>query len=335
MRILILGGTVFLSREVARQAVARGHDVTCLARGESGPPVTGAAFVAADRDAGAAAYELLDGRWDAVIDVARKPQQVREALLALAGESSYWSFVSSASVYADHDTPGADESAALLAPLTAGTDGNYADPADSEYGEAKVACEELVRELGPAETLVARPGLIAGPEDDSDRFGYWPARLAQERSPVLIPAMAEAMTQTIDVRDLAQWLVTGAEEGRTGDYNVMGPSVPFGELLALSAAAAGFHGSFRSADPQWLHEQGVAYWAGSESLPLWLPEAGYAGFSTRSAAAALEAGLILRPVEHTVRDVLEDEQERGLHRERKAGLSAARETVLLQALDAL
>ena len=192
-----------------------------------------------------------------------------------------------------------------------------------------------MRELGPAETLVARPGLIAGPEDDSDRFGYWPARLAQERSPVLIPAMAEAMTQTIDVRDLAQWLLTGAEEGRTGDYNVMGPSVPFGELLALSAAAAGFHGSFRSADPQWLHEQGVAYWAGSESLPLWLPEAGYAGFSTRSAAAALEAGLILRPVEHTVRDVLEDEQERGLHRERKAGLSAARETVLLQALDAL
>ncbi|WP_461168902.1 NAD-dependent epimerase/dehydratase family protein [Arthrobacter sp. Z1-15] len=197
MRILILGGTVFLSREVARQAVARGHDVTCLARGESGPPVTGAAFVTADRDAGPGAYEQLDGGWDAVIDVARRPQQVREALQALqalAGQSSHWSFVSSASVYAAHDVPGADESAGLLAPLEA-VDGVYPDPADSEYGEAKVACENLVKELGPAKVLVTRPGLIAGPEDDSDRFGYWPARLAQERSPVLIPSTAEVMTQ--------------------------------------------------------------------------------------------------------------------------------------------
>ncbi|MDK1359216.1 epimerase [Arthrobacter sp. zg-Y1219] len=334
MRILILGGTVFLSREVARQAVARGHDVTCLARGESGPPVTGAAFVSADRDAGAAAYAELDGGWDAVIDVARKPQQVREALLALAGKSSHWSFVSSASVYAAHDKPGADESAELLAPMTA-VDGVYAEPADNEYGEGKVACENLVRDLGPAKTLVTRPGLIAGPEDDSDRFGYWPARLAQERSPVLIPANAEVMTQTIDVRDLALWLVTGAEEAVTGNYNVMGPSVPFGELLTLAAAASGFHGSFRSADPQWLHEQGVAYWAGSESLPLWLPEKGYDGFSTRSTASALAAGLSLRPVEHTIRDVLGDEQDRGLHRERKSGLSAARETALLAALETL
>ena len=334
MRILILGGTVFLSREVARQAVARGHDVTCLARGESGPPVTGAAFVTADRDAGPEAYRDLEGAWDAVIDVARRPQQVREALQALAGRSSHWSFVSSASVYAAHDTPGADESAGLLAPLEA-VDGAYPVPADSEYGQAKAACEELVRDLGPANVLVTRPGLIAGPEDDSDRFGYWPARLAQERSPVLIPSIAEVMTQTIDVRDLALWLVTGAEEARAGSFNAMGPSVPFGELLALSADASGFHGSFRTADSQWLHEQGVAYWAGDESLPLWLPEEGYDGFSARSNAAALAAGLTLRPVEQTVRDVLEDEQERGLFRERKSGLSAARETVLLQALDAL
>ena len=296
--------------------------------------MTGATFVTADRDAGPAAYGQLDGGWDAVIDVARRPQQVREALQALAGRSSHWSFVSSASVYAGHDVPDADESADLLPPLEA-VDGVYPDPADSEYGEAKVACEDLVRELGPAKVLVTRPGLIAGPGDDSDRFGYWPARLAQERSPVLIPATAEVMTQTIDVRDLALWLVTGAEESRTGSFNVMGPSVPFGELLALSADAAGFHGSFRSADPQWLHEQGVAYWAGNDSLPLWLPHEGYDGFSTRSNEAALAAGLSLRPVEQTVRDVLEDEQERGLFRERKSGLSAARETVLLQALDAL
>ncbi|WAP53002.1 epimerase [Arthrobacter sp. ATA002] len=333
MRILILGGTVFLSRETARQAVARGHDVTCLARGESGPPVTGASFVAGNREAGPQAYAGLEGRWDAVIDVARKPQQVCEALQALAGRSGYWSFVSTASVYASQGIPGEDESAGLVSGLEA-VDGVYPDPADNEYGEGKVSCEELVRALGPGGVLVTRPGLIAGPGDESDRFGYWPARLAQERSPVLIPAMAEVMTQTVDVRDLASWLVAGAEEARTGTFNVMGPAVPFGEVLTLSADAAGFHGSFRSADPQWLHEQGVAYWAGSDSLPLWLPE-GYDGFSTRSNAAALAAGLTLRPVGQTVRDILEDEQERGLFRERKSGLSAARETALLQALDAV
>lgn len=331
MRILILGGTRFLSREVARQAVARGHDVTCLARGESGPPVTGAAFVQGDRDAGLSAYEGLGGAWDAVIDFARKPQQVQEALSALAEHAAYWSLVSTASVYSSHATPGEDESAVLV-PAMASDDGVFPDPADNEYGAGKVACEELVRELGPANVLVTRPGLIAGPEDESDRFGYWPARVAQERSPVLIPDMAEAVTQTIDVRDLALWLVAGAEDTRTGTYNAMGPSVPFGELLTLSTAASGYHGSFRTADPQWLHEQGVAYWAGNESLPLWMPE-GYEGFSTRSNAAALAAGLELRPVEHTVRDVLADEEARGLHRERKSGLSAARETSLLAALD--
>ena len=331
MRILILGGTRFLSREAARQAVARGHDVTCLARGESGPPVTGAAFVQADREAGSSAYEGLDGDWDAAIEFARKPQQVQEALTVLAGRIAYWSLVSTASVYASHDTPGDDENAALV-PALKPAGGVFPDPADNEYGAGKVACEELVRDLGPAEVLVTRPGLIAGPEDESDRFGYWPARVAQERSPVLIPDMAETMTQTIDVRDLAEWLITGAEDSRTGIYNTMGPAVPFGELLALSTAAAGYHGSFRTADPQWLHEQGVAYWAGNESLPLWMPD-GYEGFSTRSTAAAVAAGLQLRPVEHTVRDVLADEEARGLHRERKSGLSAARETSLLAALD--
>ncbi len=331
MRILILGGTRFLSRQVARQAVARGHDVTCLARGKSGPAVTGAAFVPADRELGASAYEGLDGEWDAVIDFARKPRHVQDALAALAGQTGYWSLVSTASVYASNGTPGEDETAELVPALEA-VDGVFPDPAENEYGEGKVACEELVRDLGPENVLVSRPGLIAGPEDESDRFGYWPARVAQERSPVLIPDMAETMTQTIDVRDLAEWLVTGVEDTRTGTYNTMGPSVPFGELLTLATAAAGYHGSFRTADPQWLHEQGVAYWAGNESLPLWMPE-GYEGFSTRSTAAAVAAGLQQRPAEHTVRDVLADEEDRGLHRERKSGLSAARETSLLAALD--
>lgn len=114
MRILILGGTAFLSAEIARQAAAAGHAVTCLARGSAATPPEGAAWLRADRTMGPPAYAEAAGDWDAVIDVARDPEQARDALEALAPTAAHWTVVSSCSVYADHSVPGADESAALL-----------------------------------------------------------------------------------------------------------------------------------------------------------------------------------------------------------------------------
>ena len=114
MRILVLGGTAFLSSEVARQAVAAGHHVTCLARGSAAEPPAGVRWVRADRSLGANSYTEVRGDWDAVIDVARDPVPATEAHAALANRAGHWTFVSSCSVYADHSTPGAIEDAPLL-----------------------------------------------------------------------------------------------------------------------------------------------------------------------------------------------------------------------------
>ena len=60
MRLLILGGTVFLGRALAVHARAAGHDVTCAARGVSGAPPDGVRFITIDRDR-ADGFAPLDG----------------------------------------------------------------------------------------------------------------------------------------------------------------------------------------------------------------------------------------------------------------------------------
>src|SRR6478735_10503611 len=141
MRILVLGGTVFLSAEIARHALAAGHDVTCLARGSAAAAPDGATWLRADRAQGKTAYEGAagSGGWDAVVDVSRDPDQAREALETLAGSARHWTFISSCSVYADNSVAGEAEDALVLPPLAPGTEltiDNY---------EAKSAIEHLTR----------------------------------------------------------------------------------------------------------------------------------------------------------------------------------------------
>lgn len=325
MRLLVLGGTAFLSASIVRSALGRGFEVTCLARGSERQPPPGSRFVAADRDAGPSAYAGLDGEWDAVVEVARQPRQVREALDALADRAAHWTFVSSGSVYAHHDDPpGLDESAAELLPAFVG-DG---PSTDATYGEAKVACEELSRAAVGDRLHVSRSGLIAGTGDPTDRFGYWPGRFARGGGSVLVPAARQDSTQVIGVADLTRWVLDAAVAGLSGTLNAYGSPLPFGEVIDLAARVAGFDGDQVSVDGSWLVEQKVEYWSGEESLPLWLPP-DYTGFGARSNAAALAAGLRLSPMEDLMQECLAYEVELGLDRERRAGLSARREAELL------
>lgn len=317
-RILILGGTAWLGHEIARAALADGAEVVCLARGASGTAPDGARLVVADRTH-PGAYDTLDGTWDEVVELSYDLGLVTSALDALAERARHWTLVSTVSVYADDTAPGADESAAVVEPL---------DLAD--YGQAKVAAERATTARAGHRLLVVRPGLIVGPGDPSDRFGYWPSRLARGGQ-VLSPTAAVRSVQVIDVADLAAWVVRTGADGVTGVVDAVGHPHTFAELLAQTGAVAGFEGELVEAEDAWLLDHDVRYWAGPRSLPLWLPVEA-AGLARRSNAAYLAAGGAVRPLEDTLRRTLDDELARGLDRERRSGVTAEDESALLDEL---
>ncbi len=296
MRLLVLGGTQFLSQSVAAHAVARGHDVTCAARGTSGAVPEGARHVVLDRES--PDWSALQGEWDAVVDVARTPSWVAGALDALAERIPHWTFVSTISVYADQATPGGSpETLPLLPSITEDVEQDTAE----KYGGSKVACEQDVQARA-REALVIRPGLIVGPGDPSGRFGYWPERLA-EGGDVLAPESPDRGTQAIDVRDLAAWIVTCAEQHLTGVYDATGPIVRIGDLVDQVTAAVGGEANVTWAPADFLLERDVHYWSGPRSLPLWLPEDSR-GMTAHDVSAAFAAGLTTRPIGETATDTL-------------------------------
>ncbi len=299
--------------------------MTCLARGSHRQPPRGVAWIREDRDHGLGAYEQAAGEWDAVVDVSWRPHQVRDALEVLSSRAAHWTYVSSTSVYADHSQPGQDESAKVLAPL------NSSAAASLEtYGEAKVACERSCTAFAGDRLHLCRPGLIAGAGDTSDRFGYWPARFARDQhDSVLVPDALSEQTQVIWVVDLAGWILDAAESHITGPLNAVGDVVPLGVVLERAQSVAKHEGDMVPVTHDWLVDMNVSYWAGPDSLPLWLPP-DYHGFASRSNAKALAAGLRLSSLTDLMNDSLEYEGDRGLKRHRSAGLSPDRERALLQ-----
>lgn len=324
MKLLVLGGTLFLSRAVAADGVRRGHHVTCACRGASGPVPSGATHLVVDREADDGS--ALVGDWDAVIDVARQPSWVRQGVAA--APAAHWVFVSTINVYPDISTPGGTP--ATLAVHEAITTDE--DPRRDEltYGAMKVACEQIVQQ-GVASATVIRPGLISGPGDPSGRFTYWPWRLAEgaRGGEVLAPGVPEDPTQLVDVRDLAAWIVDCAEQSLVGVYDGIGPVLPRGELLAGVAVGVGADPALTWVDQDFLVAQRVEMWSGPRSLPLWLPVPEYAGLLAHDHRPAEAAGLRTRPVAETARATLAwlEEQPDAA----RTGLSLAEEREILTA----
>jgi 2'-hydroxyisoflavone reductase len=320
MQTLVLGGTAWLGGHVAKAALEREHQVTCLARGFSGAVPEGVELVRADRSRPAAYDALKHQQWDVVVDVARQPGQVRSAVRTLADRASVYIFVSSSNVYADHRTPGADEEARLLPPLT----GEVMESMDT-YGQAKVACEQLVQQaFEPGRALIGRIGLIGGPGDIFDRTGYWPLRFARPSTPggaVLVPDAPELATQVIDVRDLAAWLIEAGSRRLAGVYNATGETTALFDHLETARRIAGHTGPVVRAEQQWLLNQGVQPWMGERSLPLWLVDPDWLGFNARDSTKARKVGLSTRPLEQTLADTLSWELTRPTDRARRAGLT--------------
>ena len=315
MRILFLGGTRFLGRHAVDVALARGHAVTLFTRGRT-PNHWGSAvaLLTGDRDPNVAPGldSLRDGTWDAVIDTSGYvPRVVRASAELLRGRAAQYLFVSSISVYAEGGGAGRDETAPV---------GKLDDPATEEiakhYGPLKAACEDAVRAAFGDAAIIVRPGLIVGPHDATDRFGYWvarfrqPALLGDRPEEAVVPAPRNAPVQFIDARDLAVFMIdlieanageANAGEARAGGtFNATSPDGLWTWDSLVEALCAGV----AVPTPRWIDEallieQKAEPWTG---LPLWIPstfadEAGFMEFDCRRAAAA---GMRIRPLQETI-----------------------------------
>lgn len=325
MRLLVLGGTVFLGRAVARQALAAGHEVTCVARGDSGGVVDGARFVVADRD-DPDALASVPGSFDAVIDVTRRPSHARRAVGALRDSVQHAVYVSSMSVYSDEKTPG---QRAATAPTVAALpddddESGISDP--TVYGPAKVACENAYRDgFGADRVFVCRAGLIEGPEDVMNRYAYWVRRVAAGGE-VLVPGRPRDAVQLIDVRDLAVWLLLAATQRIAGAFDGTCPPMSRIDFLTETATGVGTAPEFTWVSREFLAAEGVRAWAGARSLPVWVPLPDFAGFLAWDVAPSIEAGLTCRPLSDTARDMWawlrtrEPAAEPGISRDDEIGL---------------
>jgi 2'-hydroxyisoflavone reductase len=327
MRILIIGGTRFLGRHLVDAALARRHEVTLFNRGKSNPDLfPQLETILGDREKD---VNRLQGRvWDAVIDVAGYlPRIVRLSAEVLEPNVSRYVFISSLSVYADFRKIGIDESYPV-----GKIEGESVEEITGEtYGPLKALCEKTVQQIYGERALIVRPGLIVGPHDPTDRFTYWPVRVARGGD-VLAPQKAGAATQIIDVRDLSDFVLKLIEENASGIYNATGPDyeLTLGKLLEVSKQVSGSNANVKWASVEFLNQNKVEAWS---DMPAWIPddEEGV-GFARVDISKALRAGLKFRPLEETVRDTLEWARTRPTDHEWRAGLTPEREAEVLAAL---
>lgn len=299
MRLLVLGGTVFLGRHVVEAAVARRHDVVLFNRGRSNAQLfPDLEKLRGDRNGDLRA--LRGRRFDAVIDLSGyRPEHVRAVADVLGSSIAHYTFISSISVYREFP-PG----------RTLDEEGRLAEGAE-EYGPLKARCEEALEELIPGRLAHVRPGLIVGPHDPTDRFTYWPRRVARGGH-VLAPGRPERPIQFIDVRDLAAWCVRLGEDRTRGVFNAIGPgsSLTMAQLLDECRAVSCSDARFAWVRDEDLLAADVQPWS---ELPLWIPEDDphFGGIMLADNGRAVAAGLTFRPAADTIQATLEWERREG------------------------
>lgn len=299
MKILIIGGTLFLGRNIVESALGSGHEVTLFNRGKRNADLfPGVEKIKGDRDSD---LELLKGRkWDAVIDTCGYiPRIVEKSAQALSENAGTYVFISSISVYKDFSKAGINEEAELLQLE------NQADETltNETYGALKTHCEERVLKHFPQNSLIIRPGLIVGPHDYTDRFTYWPVRV-RRGGQVIIPDHTDYPIQFIDVRDLADLAIRLVENKVTGIFNATGPEneFTFKQLLDACLPFAEKNVEFIGLPEEFLEErlnENGTYLPMSEAKGEW------AGIEQVNCSKAIGHGLVFRDVKETVQDTLE------------------------------
>jgi 2'-hydroxyisoflavone reductase len=309
-RILLLGGTGFIGPHLVHAALARGHQVAMLNRGQREPNQNAADFakveaIRGDRAQPDAYAGLAGKKWDAVIDTAQRVAWTRDAAAALKRWAGRFMYVSSTGVFLPYLTTEIPEEGRVLL-----ADTPPQDP--PSYGVMKAQSERAAYDAFGAGTIVVRPGYIVGPGDTSDRFTYWPVRVSRGGE-VLAPGKKTDFVQYVDVRDLSEWMIRLIENDATGTFNAVGPA----ERQTMEQFLEGLRPMGGSGlrytwieDYEWLRAyplrkdatgktEGLDY-----SIPWVMPvgdELGHVRISNRKAIAA---GLTFRPLLTTARDLL-------------------------------
>ncbi|WP_164931393.1 NAD-dependent epimerase/dehydratase family protein [Longirhabdus pacifica] len=327
MKLLVIGGTVFVGYHIVDAALKAGHEVTLFNRGQSNVD----AFPEVETLIGDRHTDLsaLKGRkWDAVIDTPGYiPKSVTHTAQCLQDAVDVYAFMSTVSVYQDYLYPNKKEDEPLL---------ELEDPTSEDvrqyYGELKVLSERAIESVMPNRGIYFRPGLIVGPRDPMDRFTYWPTRV-HKGGKVLVPGQPDDFVQFIDVRDLAAFVIHTIEQKHTGAYNCMGPEHPISFLHFLNECKkiTNSDAQFVWMDHEFLLDRKVMPW---DELPLWNPKQGETAHMTHymevSNEKAKAKGLTLRPISETIRDTWEWDMTRPTDQMRFAGLKDTKEQKLLQ-----
>ena len=335
LNILILGGTGFTGPFQVDYALKRGHKVTLFNRGKRPSPEWPSAVEQLHGDRNTGDLAALKGRkWDVCIDNPTSlPFWVRDAGQVLKGNVGHYLFISTISVYADGSKPGINETSPLAQykgkDAMAETQQTLRADIENLFGPLKALSEaEAHKQFGKNVTIV-RPGYIVGPRDETDRFTYWPHRVAQGGE-ILVPGDGQDPIQIIDGRDLGEWMIRLAEARTLGTFNACGPdySLSMDAMLYGCQAVTGGGMTLTHVPPAFLDEQQVG-------LPIWVPSKDnpYAGYGAVSNQRAIAAGLTFRPLATTVEDLLAWFRSLPAERQAKlgAGITREKEAELLKA----
>ncbi|MFA1821095.1 NAD-dependent epimerase/dehydratase family protein [Virgibacillus oceani] len=297
MKVLLLGGTLFLGKHIAEQALNKGMDITLFNRGKTNPEflkeVKDVKHIVGDRST--VDIEKLKDNWDVVIDISgRDPDDVQRSVDQLKDRCNTYVFISSISAYKGLDKGPVFELNAL----------KELDKGD--YGSNKATCEVIVNNDFYNNSLIIRPGLIVGPDDPTDRFTYWPWRMNQGGR-ILVPKISKSKkVQFIDVRDLASWIIEIVDKGVKGTFNAVGPKETLGFrdfLLSCNKLVSPENTELYWVEEPILQENQIQPWL---ELPFWLPDSlNMNGMMCANSDKAIEAGLSFRPMKEIIMDTLE------------------------------
>lgn len=327
MKILVIGGTIFVGRHIVEAALERGHEVTLFNRGRT---ETGL-FANVERIVGDR-FESLDKlvwrNWDVIIDTsAYVPRAVSKSCDALKLNCESYTYISTGSVYKDKSKIGINEDHETLVPK----DPDSLEWSDETYGEMKSGCEVVVQKTFAERALIIRPGVVVGPYDPTDRFTYWPVRV-KEGGVVLAPSTPDRPVQFIDGRDLGEWTIRLIEAKATGVFNAVGPDyrLTMAKLLNECKLVTNSNAEFVWVSDQQLLQHNVEPWS---EMPFWIPEnSDSVGMALRDNNKAIRSGLKFRALHETITDTLKWWQREKAGSELKAGVSREREAEILSAI---